>query len=382
MINLFDIIPLKGDPLELPEFEKPHFVAAEEAMYLRKNTLFGEVMLKQDKMPTHLSKMGEYSGGLLRRSKGEIDKIPAHIISQALDFFRKVYTAKSAEAEVLILYNKETKKFKLFVPYQHVSGTSVNSVYDPRDIPAGYVEVGTIHSHCEMGAFHSGTDTGDASNFNGLHLTVGHVMTGPEYAAMVMINKVRWDFPIGDVADIELNNTKAPKEWMNFIGSPRDIKLALVAKGFDEVEKWFDSVTRSYVNVKKITALTAPYKKDKKKKVINTTPYPTDKVKLSSELADFVPEDWLNPSFLLREGFLEQAFEEKLERLREAMSERGYDLFFDFAKKLPTDSVEKFWEKVEDTRQTGIYTHSMEHYSGKHDDCHPGYCNIAGALID
>jgi hypothetical protein len=35
--------------------------------------------------------------------------------------------------------------------------------------------VGTIHSHCDFSAFHSGTDTFDESTFDGIHITLGHV---------------------------------------------------------------------------------------------------------------------------------------------------------------------------------------------------------------
>jgi hypothetical protein len=35
--------------------------------------------------------------------------------------------------------------------------------------------VGTIHSHCDFSAFHSGTDERDEATFDGLHLTFGNV---------------------------------------------------------------------------------------------------------------------------------------------------------------------------------------------------------------
>jgi hypothetical protein len=35
--------------------------------------------------------------------------------------------------------------------------------------------VGTIHSHCNFSAFHSGTDTHDEETFDGIHITLGHV---------------------------------------------------------------------------------------------------------------------------------------------------------------------------------------------------------------
>jgi len=35
--------------------------------------------------------------------------------------------------------------------------------------------IGTIHSHCDFSAFHSGTDQADESTFDGIHITLGHV---------------------------------------------------------------------------------------------------------------------------------------------------------------------------------------------------------------
>ena len=56
----------------------------------------------------------------------------------------------------------------------------------------GYLRVGTIHSHCDFGAFHSGTDINDEADFDGLHVTFGHnnrdIFT---ISASIVVNNIR-----------------------------------------------------------------------------------------------------------------------------------------------------------------------------------------------
>ena len=135
-----------------------------------------------------------------------LPKLPGEIIYRALLFFRKVYRAHKAEGVVIVVFNPKTKQYALHCPKQEVSGGSIS--YDRRfyvkspsgkmNAPtqitlaeqnqwgqpdhamlelanAGYLNVGTIHSHPSFNAFHSGTDTGDEASFDGVHLTLGHV---------------------------------------------------------------------------------------------------------------------------------------------------------------------------------------------------------------
>jgi hypothetical protein len=61
---------------------------------------------------------------------------------------------------------------------KHVSswttGVSVKYIRPSSDEDLG-LPVGTIHSHCDFGAFHSGTDHEDESTFDGLHVTFGDI---------------------------------------------------------------------------------------------------------------------------------------------------------------------------------------------------------------
>ncbi len=215
--KMFDIVKLPDDFDELPQTQIPYYVAAKEGLYLFKSTAIGPCLIPQKDMPS-LNSMGEYKAGYFQH---KIPDVPTEIMSQALDFFRKVFFKNKAEAEVFILLNIETREFKLFVPWQVTSHGGVDSLYDEADIPEGFTIIGTIHSHCDFSAFHSATDLGDASDFNGLHITIGHVdrESGPSFDQMVMINKLKFTYKsIDSVADVSnLGAATAPDEWLGFV---------------------------------------------------------------------------------------------------------------------------------------------------------------------
>jgi hypothetical protein len=107
----------------------------------------------------------------------DLPKIPAQHVWTIKEFFKKVVAAHHSEAEVTLYYRKDTKDYKIHVAEQTVTHSSVNYKREGNvHIPGieGYLKVGTIHSHCDFGAFHSGTDVEDEVEFDGLHVTFGH----------------------------------------------------------------------------------------------------------------------------------------------------------------------------------------------------------------
>lgn len=127
----------------------------------------------------------------------KLPKVPALIIGQALTFFRKVFDKYHAEAYVTLLYSTKLNQYRLYCPKQKVSSASVN--YDRTDQPSfedrqanDWQMVGTIHSHCDFSAYHSGTDVGDEDTFDGIHITLGHVnRTQFSVACSISINSIR-----------------------------------------------------------------------------------------------------------------------------------------------------------------------------------------------
>jgi len=108
-----------------------------------------------------------------------LPKLPKRVVCQAVAFFRQVFHTHRSEAGVVIYYNADQKDFILWCPRQKVSSGSCD--YDRNDSgqnePAlrGYNIVGTIHSHCDFQAFHSGVDVSDEELYDGLHITIGNV---------------------------------------------------------------------------------------------------------------------------------------------------------------------------------------------------------------
>jgi len=110
-----------------------------------------------------------------------ITKIPGKYIAKVISFFREVYdTYNRSEAIVLLFYNEQTGEHKIVPPHQKVAGASCD--YDKGLTIDGYTMIGTIHSHGNMSAFHSGVDDSDEEHFDGLHLTFGDL--GDKYPSL------------------------------------------------------------------------------------------------------------------------------------------------------------------------------------------------------
>ena len=90
------------------------------------------------------------------------------------------FMADYVEHEVVLrLFMTRDKKEILIFPLTQIYGTGMSVKEDilkeEREWWAqeGLIEAGTLHSHCNGGAFASSTDTNDERNRDGLHLTVG-----------------------------------------------------------------------------------------------------------------------------------------------------------------------------------------------------------------
>jgi len=106
-------------------------------------------------------------------AKMHIKKIPGGQFARVIAFFKEVYAKFRGEAIVLLFYDEDKKTYKIIPPHQKVSGAACD--YNKAITIDGMKMIGTIHSHANMSAFHSGTDDKDEEHFDGLHITVGNV---------------------------------------------------------------------------------------------------------------------------------------------------------------------------------------------------------------
>jgi hypothetical protein len=100
-------------------------------------------------------------------------------------FFKWAYEDSKSEVQVRLYFNKETGVWKPWAfPQKHGTGMTTTELPEKEGdervkagIAKGWIEGGTIHSHCSSSAFQSPTDKENESTKNGLHVTIGKVDT-------------------------------------------------------------------------------------------------------------------------------------------------------------------------------------------------------------
>lgn len=152
--------------------EGTYYVVDSNGFWIHKDTGILKAFLPVKNMSV-LDELGELSGKL----ECNLPKIPENLVWKIKEFFRRVVEIHHAESEVTLYYNKEKEEFKIHVPKQTVSRSSV--YYERVGLThlegmEDFLRVGTIHSHCDFEAFHSGTDHDDENDFDGIHVTFGN----------------------------------------------------------------------------------------------------------------------------------------------------------------------------------------------------------------
>ena len=200
---LFDVVPAR--PIEdLPKPQAPYYVVDGKSYLVHRQTRFGRVLARLTQRPETILTY-EQNGYFWK----DIPKIPAELLAEIRALFAHVFEKHKAEAMVLLTVHDDTGEWDYIVPSQTVSHTSVDYDYAATSIPVGQSIVGTIHSHCDFSAFHSGTDETDAAKHDGIHMTMGHVDSDKfEIAAMVAFNSMSWTIEPADYMTLDPSNPK------------------------------------------------------------------------------------------------------------------------------------------------------------------------------
>lgn len=216
-------VPAAGGLASLPDSNSPYFAMAEHGtLFLHRKLPTGRGVVRHTGAPKGLGKLnfgGEFTF--------TADPIPGVIISQIASFFRRIFETRHAEAIVLLTMNNETGEWGTFVPTQLVSHGGIGYVYNPAHIRPGHGLVGSIHSHCDFNPFHSGTDTGDAEGFDGIHCTIGYIdKDEPGIVAMASLNGVNMHYDKATFPKLfdytQLWQHDAPAWWDRYVGSESD----------------------------------------------------------------------------------------------------------------------------------------------------------------
>jgi hypothetical protein len=160
---MFNVFVADGNQ-EVPD-DDVFYVVAGNGIFIRKKLGILDALVPATKIP-HLNHVVSYA-------TLDLPRIPKNDFAEIVSFFREVYEEHKAEAVALLHFNEDKKHYKIQIPFQEVTGGSVD--YE-RTLPwqeQGYILMCTIHSHAGFGAFHSTTDHTDEKHFDGLHITVG-----------------------------------------------------------------------------------------------------------------------------------------------------------------------------------------------------------------
>lgn len=229
-IPLFPVYLYEED-VELPKIGT-YYVVAKDGIYIHVNRAVGSALVKATEIPwlksanTHINL--------------SLPKIPGRIIGQAWKFFSKIYAQYQSESYLQLYYSKKLNQYRLWCPKQTVSFGGVHydrsdqfsakeregTELDSTEIKQESVWncVGTIHSHCNFSAFHSGTDTADESTFDGIHLTIGHV-DREEFSLVSSVaicdNRLQLEPENCVTSDLvrTIDKEVVKSKWMNFVGN-------------------------------------------------------------------------------------------------------------------------------------------------------------------
>jgi len=202
--------------MEIPNSDLPFYVATKKGWIVTTPTLFGQAHTLTKEHPSSLPELKEEF--ILNDFL-----MPVHMLTQFHDFARQNWELNKAECSAYLTFNDATEVWRLFIPEQYVSHTSVNHKLDVGQIRDGFRAVGTIHSHCDFGAFHSGTDKHDMGKMPGLHITIGHVDNAePEYAFALSVGDAAFTVEQEQIIDPERffdanGYATAPEWWLNFV---------------------------------------------------------------------------------------------------------------------------------------------------------------------
>lgn len=208
--NLFELVPLtKLEDLAMPD-KGPYFVATKDGYMVMQPSHFGATLTPVKKIET----LPEGTPALWKN----IPKIPASVIGQAWSFFLATFDRMQSEAMVDITWDEE-HGYRLFVPPQQASYGGVKATRNPEHIKG--LHVGTIHSHCDFTAFHSGTDKHDADQHNGIHFTLGKITSDrPEVAVMISQSGEQWDLDPEEAVEGDIVLTPHQKRWESYVREP------------------------------------------------------------------------------------------------------------------------------------------------------------------
>ncbi len=185
----FPVLIARTGQEQAPQGEDTYYIIGKNGTFLHKRTGIVEALIPVPDIP-QLASVETWA-------ELDVPRIPLALFAQVWHFFREIYKKMHSEAVALLFYDESTRQWFVEIPEQRVQGAGVH--YDDRAQKPGCVKAGTIHSHCDFQAGHSGGDQRDERHFDGLHITIGHVPDAhPTVSVCVAVNGFRFMKSVDD----------------------------------------------------------------------------------------------------------------------------------------------------------------------------------------
>lgn len=202
---MFPLYLKRDEKSELPK-EKYAFIAAKNGAFLKSETDVFRAVVHTDFLPM-LKPIQEFAEYLL-------PPMNAHLVMQIWIFFRRVYELHHTEAHLFMVWDVTHKTFGLIAGEQVVSSAHCRSE-KPLQTADDLLFIGTVHSHGNMSASHSGQDQRDEEHWDGVHLTFGRVNSERvDIVASLVVNGRRFSLPPERVLEGVLYHEAKPGKSM------------------------------------------------------------------------------------------------------------------------------------------------------------------------
>jgi hypothetical protein len=163
-----------------------------------------------------------------------IPKLPRSLMEKIYGFFDIVYRRWDGEAVVFLFYSPENGRFHVDAPPQTLvrrrtsSGWRTESHVEYKSLPRpeGFLWLGDVHSHCDLGAFFSATDDHDDGQ-DGLRIVMGRLdRHQPDVCASFVTGGTRFELAAEDVIENFRGPVTPPPVWLE--------RVSFRCKGFNE----------------------------------------------------------------------------------------------------------------------------------------------------
>jgi proteasome lid subunit RPN8/RPN11 len=204
--------------LPWPEDQRTFYILGRDGLYLGRNHEFFQSCVPARRGPSELEEQVPFLAS-------RFPKIPRALFERAVGFFDRVADLHSAEAAVMLVWDRSARCVRLVVPEQTATVSSgwSGSRYPigvhyvpPADLPADCVPFGDIHSHVDYSAYASSTDVADEVHTAGLHIVVGRITREPpDIHVEAVVDGTRFELDVSQVIeDYRRRRMNVPEAWI------------------------------------------------------------------------------------------------------------------------------------------------------------------------